>query len=85
MGNWYPLYDNFWYNGVQMMRYWAPLPVYFLAFCQWLAGGSDINGYLIFISLVFYMGALSWLFIGIRKKRIFMGAFIGVLWERVFI
>lgn len=80
MGNWYPLYDNFWYNGVQMMRYWAPLPVYFLAFCQWLAGGSDINGYLIFISLVFYMGALSWLFISIRKKRIFMGAFIGVLW-----
>ena len=29
-GNWYPLYDRFWYNGVQMMRYWAPLPVYFL-------------------------------------------------------
>lgn len=32
MGNWYPLYDNFWYNGVQMMRYWAPLPVYFWLF-----------------------------------------------------
>ena len=30
-GNWYPLYDRFWYNGVQMMRYWAPLPVYFLS------------------------------------------------------
>ena len=43
-GNWYPLYDSFWYNGVQMMRYWAPLPVYFLAFCQALAGGNDITG-----------------------------------------
>ena len=53
-GNWYPLYDNLWYNGVQMLRYWAPLPVYFSAFCQFLAGGSDINGYLIYISLVFY-------------------------------
>lgn len=36
----------------------APLPVYFSAFCQFLAGGSDINGYLIYISLVFYGGAL---------------------------
>lgn len=79
-GNWYPLYDNLWYNGVQMLRYWAPLPVYFSAFCQFLAGGSDINGYLIYISLVFYGGALVWLYIGIRQQRIMLGTFVGVLW-----
>lgn len=79
-GNWYPLYDNLWYNGVQMLRYWAPLPVYFSAFCQFLVGGSDINGYLIYISLVFYGGALVWLYIGIRQQRIMLGTFVGVLW-----
>ena len=33
-GNLYPMYDPYWYNGVQMLRYWAPLPVYFLAACD---------------------------------------------------
>ncbi len=79
-GNWYPLYDRFWYNCVQMMRYWAPLPVYFLAFCQAIAGGVDLEGYLVFVSLVFYLGALVWLYIGIRKNRLVLGAFMGGLW-----
>lgn len=79
-GNWYPLYDNFWYNGVQMMRYWAPLPVYFLAFCQALAGGNDIAGYLVFVALVFFFGAVVWLYIGVKKERVLLGAFLGVIW-----
>lgn len=79
-GNWYPLYDNYWYNGVQMMRYWAPLPVYVLAFCQALAGGDALSGYLVFVGLVFFLGALGWLYIGVRKRRPALGAFLGVLW-----
>lgn len=79
-GNWYPLYDQYWYNGVQMMRYWAPLPVYVLAFCQFLAGGNMFGGYLVFVGLVFFFGALVWLFIGIKKDRFWMGSFLGILW-----
>ena len=79
-GEWYPLYDRFWYNGVQMMRYWAPLPVYFLAFCQILGGGNDLDGYLVFAALVFYLGALVWLYIGYKKDRLWLGAFLGILW-----
>ncbi|MGN0318382.1 MAG: 6-pyruvoyl-tetrahydropterin synthase-related protein [Lachnospira sp.] len=79
-GNFYPLYDQYWYNGVQMMRYWAPLPVYFLAFCQLLAGGSDLYGYLVFVGLIVFLGGLSWLFIGVRKNRVMLGGFIGILW-----
>ena len=63
-----------------MMRYWAPLPVYFLAFCQALAGGNDITGYLVFTGLVFFLGAVVWLYIGMKKERPLLGAFIGVLW-----
>lgn len=79
-GSWYPLYDKFWYNGVQMMRYWAPLPVYFLAMCQAIAGGNIFNGYLVFVALVFFFGALVWLYIGVKKDRIILGTFLGVLW-----
>ena len=42
-GNWYPLYDPAWYNGVEILRYWSPLPAYVMAFCQYLAGGSQFG------------------------------------------
>lgn len=79
-GDWYPLYDSLWFNGAQTMRYQAPLPVYFLAFCQWIAGGNDLNGYLVFVALVFYLGALVWLYIGYHNDRPVLGAFLGILW-----
>ena len=68
-GNWYPLYDYMWYNGVELMRYWAPFAAYFMAFCEMLAGGNMLIGYLIFVGIISVLGALSWLYIGIRMKR----------------
>ena len=79
-GDWYPLLDPLWYNGVEPMRYWAPLPVYVLAGCQALAGGDIFGGYLLFVGLVAFLGALPWLFIGIKANRRVLGAFIGLLW-----
>lgn len=79
-GNWYPLFDKMWYNGVEMMRYWAPLPVYVLAGTQALAGGDAMNGYMLYVGGIFFFGALAWLSIGCRHKRPWMGAFLGGLW-----
>lgn len=79
-GNWYPLYDYMWYNGVELMRYWAPLAAYFMAFCEMLAGGNMLIGYLIFVGIISVLGVLSWLYIGIRMKRPVLGAFIGFIW-----
>lgn len=79
-GSWYPLYDYMWYNGVELMRYWAPLAAYFMAFCEMLAGGNMLIGYLIFVGIISVLGALSWLYIGIRMKRPVLGAFIGFIW-----
>lgn len=79
-GNWYPLYDYMWYNGVELMRYWAPLCAYVMAFCEMLAGGDMLIGYLIFVGLICMLGAISWLCIGIRMKRPVLGAFIGIIW-----
>ncbi|MCI8371772.1 MAG: hypothetical protein HFI75_05135 [Lachnospiraceae bacterium] len=79
-GDWYPLYDRFWYNGAQLMRYSAPLPIYILALCQALAGGNEFSGILVFAGLAFVLGAMIWLYIGVRKRRMLLGAFLGLIW-----
>ena len=79
-GQWWPLYDPLWYNGVQMMRYWAPLPVYAFAGCEALAGGDPLSGFVVFCGAVFLLGALSWTYVGMKIERPWLGLFVGVLW-----
>lgn len=79
-GNWFPLIDPQWYNGVQSFRYWSPLSSWILAGCQAMAGGSPYSGYLIFVGLLYLFNALSWLYIGYRHNRPVMGAFMGLIW-----
>ena len=43
------------HNGVEIMRYWGPVPLYVLAFTQW-AGGSVFSGYLGYVGLLFILG-----------------------------
>lgn len=79
-GIWYPLWNPYWYNGVQISRYWAPLCTYVMAGCQALCGGNPYNGYLVFVGLIYFVGALTWLLIGYKHDRIAVGALIGFLW-----
>ncbi len=79
-GDWFPLYDPMWYNGVEILTYCAPVPLYFMALCQWLVGGDAIDGYLMFVGLVYFIGAMSWMFIGKRKNRVYLGSVVGILW-----
>lgn len=76
----WPAYDPSWYNGVEILRYWPPLTPYFMALCQWAAGGDIFDGYLLFIGVLCYLGAFPWLYIGCRMKRPALGAFLGALW-----
>lgn len=79
-GNIFPLYDSMSYNGVELLRYSAPVPMYFLALCQWIAGGSPLNGYLFFVGILFFLEAFVWLYLGKQKNRAVLGTFLGVLW-----
>lgn len=79
-GNWYPMYDRLWYNGVETLRYWEIIPMYVLAFCQMVAGGSELMGYLVYVGVTFFLGAASWLYIGLRRDRVLLGAFLGLIW-----
>ena len=79
-GNWWKMLDPMWYNGVELMRYWAPLPAYFMAACQALGGGDPLEGYLIFVGLICFLGALPWFYMGRKIERPWLGAFLGILW-----
>lgn len=79
-GNWFPLIDMQWYNGVQTWRYWSPLSAYILAGCQALAGGNSFDGYLVFVGLLYVANAVVWLRIGWTHDRPLMGGFLGLLW-----
>lgn len=79
-GDLYPLYDEGWYNGVQMMRYWAPLPVYVIAGMIAIAGGNLLNGYLLFVALILFFGAISVLYVSMRRHRPVLGLVLGLLW-----
>lgn len=79
-GSWYPIYNSMWYNGVEIMRYWAPLTAYYMALCQMIAGGGQLAGYLIFVGSVCFFNSISWLIIGRKMNRPYLGAFVGLIW-----
>lgn len=78
-GTVFPWYDPMWFNGYELLRFTPPLSGYFLALCQAL-GGSVFFGYLLFVGLVFYLGAMSWLVIGLKSGRSRLGAALGLVW-----
>ncbi|MGN1083701.1 MAG: 6-pyruvoyl-tetrahydropterin synthase-related protein, partial [Lachnospiraceae bacterium] len=78
-GVFYPLYDKMWYNGVEIMRYWAPIPLYILAALE-AAAGSVLGGYLLFVASVFLIGAIGWLLLGVKLNRIGLSVFVGIIW-----
>ncbi len=80
LGNWYPLYDGSWYNGVEIMRYWGPLPLYLIAGLEWLIGSSVLDAYLLFLGALIVLGGCGWLLFGYRYQRIGLAAFLGLLW-----
>lgn len=79
-GDVFPLYDPFWYNGVEPLRFFSPLSAYLLAGCAALAGQSVLQGYYLYLAIILFLGAAIWVYIGLRKNRVLVGGMIGLLW-----
>ncbi|MDD3349722.1 MAG: 6-pyruvoyl-tetrahydropterin synthase-related protein [Eubacteriales bacterium] len=79
-GDFYPLYTEFWYNGVQPFRYWAPFPYYFLAILQLVSGGDAVNSYYLFMFVSFVIGGFGWLLWGKAYNRIPFCTFLAIAW-----
>lgn len=79
-GNWYPLWDPAWYNGVETFRYWSPLSAYFLAGTQAIMGGDPFLGYVLSVCIICFLDSVVWLYLGIKFNRPAMGFFLGLIW-----
>ncbi len=79
-GEGYPLYNRFWYNGIEPMRYWPPLSPILYAVCQYAAGGKVFTAFIYYVCVIFIGGVITWLYIGFKRKRPVLGAVLGVLW-----
>ena len=77
-GNFYPQFTEYWYNGVQPFRYWAPLPYYVLAGLRALTGDIFSAGNL-YLFLCALFGALCWLLLS-RRMGLWPAMMAGLIW-----
>jgi len=77
-GNYYPQFTEYWYNGTQPFRYWAPAPYYVLALFRAVTGDIFRAGnWYIFACALF--GGLSWLFLSSRMG-LWPAMMAGIVW-----
>jgi len=77
-GNFYPQFTEYWYNGSQPFRYWAPLPYYVLAAIRLACGDIFVAGnYYVVLCALF--GGLCWLFMA-GRMGLWPATMAGALW-----
>lgn len=79
-GNWYPLYSEKWYNGIQLYRYWAPSAYYCMSLLQWITGGDILHAYYLFAGVMIFFGGLPFLMTGRLTNRPILAAACSILW-----
>lgn len=77
-GNYFPQFTEYWYNGSQPFRYWAPLPYYLLAFLRAAAGNIFEAGNL-YIIVSAFLGGISWLLLS-RRMGLWQAVMAGIVW-----
>jgi uncharacterized membrane protein len=76
----WPLYNSGWGGGSETLRYGSPFAAYIFALCEAAGLGNPFYGYLIFITLIYSLGVITWLTAGIKNGRPCFGVFTGILW-----
>ncbi len=79
-GDYFPLYTDLWYNGMQPFRYWAPLPYYVLAGLEFFTNGDVMESYLLYVIFSIVVGGFGWILWARIYNRAFFCTFLGVLW-----
>lgn len=79
-GVFFPLYDPYWYNGVELLRYFPPLTAYLMAGFEALTSGDIFQAYYLYTSFIVFLSGVAWLSVGRRRGRLILGGLLGVLW-----
>ncbi len=78
-GEYFPQFTEYWYNGVQPFRYWAPLPYYAIALLRFVSADIFMAGnYYVFLCAL--LGGLSLLFFA-GRIGIWQATIAGVVWS----
>lgn len=75
----YPIYTEYWYNGMELFRYWPPMSYYIAAGFQFITGGNVINAFYLFAGFVYFLNMTGWLLLGRRENRIGIAFWAGNL------
>lgn len=79
-GTLYPVYTEYWYNGMELFRYWPPLAYYVLSLLQFLTAGDVLNAFYLFVAVVYLLNMVGWFLIGKSENRLGMAFLAGNLY-----
>jgi len=75
----YPVYSEYWYNSIELFRYWPPLSYYAVVLTQFLTGLDVLDVFYVFIGGVYLLNMLGWFLIGKKEQRLGMAFLVGNL------
>ena len=76
-GNYSPVATQYWYNGIDLFRYWPPLSYYIIAFLAFFTNGNIINASYLFIMLCMLFSTCGFLLLGLREKKLTLSFILG--------
>lgn len=76
----YPIYTEYWYNGMELFRYWPPLAYYVLSLLQFLTQGDVLTAFYLFAGVVYLLNMAGWFLVGKSEGRLGMAFLVGNLY-----
>ncbi len=78
-GNFFPKYSPYWYNGVELFRYWPP-GVYYIVSGFLHLTGNIYDSYLCLLFVCVLISGLGFIFFGASENRLFVSSIVSVLY-----
>ena len=78
-GNFFPKYSPYWYNGVELFRYWPP-GVYYIVSGFLHLTGNIYDSYLCLLFVCVLISGLGFIFLGVSENRLFVSSIVSVLY-----
>ena len=76
-GNWYPLYERHWYNGIEMFKYWPPMSYYLCTILMIATYGDIYKAFVLFVCLCAIVQGIGVATIGIWKRKYLLATILG--------
>ena len=67
----YPIYTEYWYNSMELFRYWPPLAYYVVALLQFCTQGDVLNAFYLFAGVAYLLNMIGWFLLG-KTENMFL-------------